>query len=129
VGEGSACRWSTPSHLWATMGPEQGGRTRTASASDGGDQAIFEANLADQKAGGQGVWPGAGCLMHGMPAAMTVISPMEIIVLPETTYLVTTDTHHAVRRVFTDGRGWHDEIEPSLLGNALRPGASTSLSN
>jgi hypothetical protein len=82
-------------------------------------QAIFEANLADQKAGGQGVWPGTNCLMHGMPAAMTVIAPMEIIVVPETTYLVTTDTHHAVRRVFTDGRGWPDEIEPSLLGYSI----------
>jgi hypothetical protein len=82
-------------------------------------QAIFEANLADQKAGGQGVWPGASCLMHGMPAAMTVIAPMEIIVLPETTYFVITDTHVSVRRIYTDGRNWPDEIEPSLLGYSI----------
>jgi hypothetical protein len=82
-------------------------------------QAIFEANLADQKAGGQGVWPGANCLMHGMPAAMTVIAPMEIIVLPKTTYFVTTDTHASVRRIFTDGRNWPDEIEPAFLGYSI----------
>src|SRR4051794_19997320 len=51
-------------------------------------RAIFEANLADQAAGGQGTWPSANCLTHGMPAAMTVYFPMEIVVLPETTYII-----------------------------------------
>jgi hypothetical protein len=82
-------------------------------------RAVFEANLADQAAGGQGVWPGANCLMHGMPAAMTAIAPLEIIILPETTYIVTTDTHVSVRRIFTDGRSWPDEIEPTLLGYSI----------
>src|SRR5579864_4990323 len=31
-------------------------------------QAIFEASLADQAAGGQGLWQGARCLAVGMPA-------------------------------------------------------------
>jgi hypothetical protein len=83
-------------------------------------QAIFEANLADQAAGGQGVWPGANCLMHGMPATMTVFqTPMEIIVLPATTYVVTSDTHDSVRRIYTDGRDWPHEVEPSLLGYSI----------
>jgi hypothetical protein len=83
-------------------------------------QAVFEANLADQAAGGQGIWPGAKCLMHGMPATMTVFqTPMEIIVLPEITYIVTSDTHDSVRRIFTDGRPWPNEIEPALLGYSI----------
>jgi hypothetical protein len=57
--------------------------------------------------------------MHGMPAAMTVIAPMEIIILPDTTYIVATDTHVSVRRIFTDGRSWPDEIEPTLLGYSI----------
>jgi hypothetical protein len=83
-------------------------------------RAIFEANLADQTAGGQGVWPGANCLMHGMPATMTVFqTPMEIIILQETTYIVTSDTHDSVRRIFTDGRHLPSEIEPALLGYSI----------
>jgi hypothetical protein len=50
-------------------------------------QAVFEASLADQAAGGQGRWYGARCLAVGMPAMMTLFRPMEIIVLPETTYI------------------------------------------
>ena len=66
------------------------------------------------------MWPGANCLMHGMPATMTVFqTPMEIIVLPETTYIVTSDTHDSVRRIFTDGRNWPGEIEPALLGYSI----------
>jgi hypothetical protein len=50
---------------------------------------------------------------------MTVIAPMEIIVLPETTYFVTTDTHVSVRRIYTDGPNWPDQIEPSFLGYSI----------
>lgn len=82
-------------------------------------RAVFEANLADQAAGGQGAWPGAHCLTHGMPAVMTAFAPMEIIILPETTYIVANDTHDSVRRVFTDGRDWPSEIEPAFLGYSI----------
>src|SRR4051812_38522872 len=82
-------------------------------------RAIFEANLADQAAGGQGTWPSANCLTHGMPAAMTVYFPMEIVVLPETTYIIVTDSHDSVRRVFTDGRDWPKDIIPAFLGYSI----------
>ena len=48
-------------------------------------QAIFEANLADQAAGGQGIVPWGTCLANGMPAIMTVFQPMEIVVTPDIT--------------------------------------------
>src|ERR1700751_3125687 len=51
-------------------------------------QKILEASLADQANGGQGNWsPGDACLPPGMPAMMTLYQAMEIIVLPETTYI------------------------------------------
>jgi hypothetical protein len=43
-------------------------------------QAIFEANLRDQAAGGQGDTPTVTCLPPGMPRQMNVYEPMEIIV-------------------------------------------------
>ena len=51
-------------------------------------QAVFEANLADQAAGGQGTDPTYTCIPDGMPRAMNVIFPMEIIIQPNITYIM-----------------------------------------
>jgi len=51
-------------------------------------QAVFEAGLADQAAGGQGNDPTYTCIPDGMPRVMNVIFPMEIIVTPKTTYML-----------------------------------------
>src|SRR5437870_82383 len=62
-------------------------------------QKVLEASLEDQKNGGQGGWhPGDWCLPPGMPAMMTLFQPMEIIVLPETTYIRIDHTHESLRR-------------------------------
>src|SRR5262249_46616661 len=82
-------------------------------------QAVFEANLADLAAGGEGTWPGYNCLPPGMPALMTAYEPMEIIVLPETTYIRIDHIHDTVRRIFTDGREWPKEIEPTYTGYSI----------
>jgi hypothetical protein len=79
-------------------------------------QAIFEANLADQAAGGPGTWYGHTCRGHGLPAVMSVFFPMEIVIMPDTTYIVANDVHVYVRRIFTDGRPWPERIEPAYLG-------------
>jgi hypothetical protein len=79
-------------------------------------QAIFEANLADQAAGGLGTTGGWRCRAWGMPAMMNVYQPMEIVVLPDVTYVLTNDTHLSQRRIFTDGRGWPEEFEPAFQG-------------
>jgi hypothetical protein len=79
-------------------------------------QAIFEANEADQAAGGFGTTTGWRCLAWGMPAMMMDFQPMEIIVLPEVTYVRTSDTQFTVRRIFTDGRDWPAAIEPAFRG-------------
>ena len=79
-------------------------------------QAIFEANLADQASGGFGTTVGWRCGAWGLPAMMNVYQPMEIIVMPDTTYILTSDTHQSQRRVFTDGRDWPEEIEPAYQG-------------
>src|SRR5258708_19425380 len=51
-------------------------------------QAIFEANLADQALGGQAGDPTFRCLSPGMPRVMGPYGEMEIVVLPETTYIL-----------------------------------------
>src|SRR5215471_7172378 len=60
-------------------------------------QAVFEANLADQAAGGQGNDPTYVCLPNGMPRAMSAYEPLEFIVTPETTYVLIDHIEHARR--------------------------------
>jgi hypothetical protein len=81
-------------------------------------QAIYEANLKDQAEGGQGTDPTFTCIPDGMPRAMNVIFPMEVIILPKTTYML-IEYLSMLRRVFTDGRDWPKEIEPSFMGYSI----------
>jgi hypothetical protein len=81
-------------------------------------QAIFEANQLDQEAGGPGTTRGFACITGGLPLIMTLFQPMEVIVLPDTTY-IRIDRGNVQRRVFTDGRDWPKEIEPSYTGYSI----------
>jgi hypothetical protein len=81
-------------------------------------QAIFEANLADQAAGGQGTDPTYTCLAPGMPRIMIAYGLMELVVTPATTYILIEHIHDN-RRIFTDGRTWPEEMEPQFAGYSI----------
>ena len=81
-------------------------------------RAIFEENLKDQAAGGQGTDPTFTCLAPGMPRVMNMYAPFEIIVTPRTTHML-MDHIHDSRRIFTDGREWPKEMEPSFSGYSI----------
>src|SRR3981081_2311781 len=80
-------------------------------------QAIYEARLADRAAGGLGGNFTAQCIPHGVPQMMTGIFPMEIVVTPKTTYVLSD--YNEPRRVFTDGRNWPKEIEGTFNGYSI----------
>jgi hypothetical protein len=81
-------------------------------------QAILEASMADQAKGGIGNYPQALCLAAGMPHMMIGFLPQEYIVTPETTYiLIGYIDHH--RRIFTDGRDWPTDVEPTYQGYSI----------
>jgi len=80
-------------------------------------QARYVANLADQREGGQGDDTTGRCIPHGMPRVMTVVFPMEIVIMPKTTYILTDYT--VPRRIFTDGRDWPKEVEPTFNGLSI----------
>jgi hypothetical protein len=83
-------------------------------------QKVLEASVAGQAAGGQGNWPtGADCLPPGMPAMMTAFQNMEIMLLPETTYVRIDHAHDSHRRIYTDGRDWPEKVEPSFMGYSI----------
>jgi hypothetical protein len=80
-------------------------------------QAIFEASLNDQAAGGQGNDPRFTCIPNGMPRIMSVIFPMEIVPLPKITYMMFE--YDIPRRIYTDGRGWPTGAEPTFMGYSI----------
>jgi hypothetical protein len=81
-------------------------------------QALFEANLADQAAGGQGTDATFTCLAPGMPRTMISYGPMEIVITPDITYIL-IEYIHDNRRVFTDGRDWPAQVEPTFGGYSI----------
>jgi len=81
-------------------------------------QAILEENLKSQKEGGTFDWLGATCLGFGMPLIAYGFEPQEFIITPETTYILINWVEHN-RRIYTDGRDWPKEIEPTLTGYSI----------
>jgi hypothetical protein len=80
-------------------------------------QAIFEASLADQKAGGPGNDRRFTCIPPGMPRLMTAIFSMEFIFLPNITYILFENL--MPRRVYTDGRDWPTEMPRAFDGYSI----------
>jgi hypothetical protein len=82
-------------------------------------QKIFEENVKEQDAGGLGLGADhARCVAAGMPFMMVAFRPLEFIVTPETTYIIIAD-YDPLRRIFTDGRDWPKEIEPTFQGYSI----------
>src|ERR1700686_3970533 len=82
-------------------------------------QALYEASLADQAAGGQGNHTVYKCLAWGMPAMMNGYEAIQIVVLPETTYMLIDDGNDSFRRIFTDGRSFPSDAEPAFAGYSI----------
>jgi hypothetical protein len=80
-------------------------------------QAILEASLKDQEAGGQGSNLRYTCMPNGMPRQMNVLAGMEFVITPETTFILFENV--MPRRIYTDGRDWPTDAEPSLQGYSI----------
>jgi len=80
-------------------------------------QAIFEASLADQAAGGQGEDIRITCVSTGMPRMMTAVRPFEFVVTPNVTYI--NSENNQPRRIYTDGRTFPKDEEPTWPGYSV----------
>jgi hypothetical protein len=100
---------------WDTSKPPARGQQAPLTAEY---QAIYDAALAEQAAGGQNYNPQVRCVPPGMPRAMIGYEPIEILVTPEITYL---QLHFMseLRRVYTDGRDWPASLQPSYAGTSI----------
>jgi hypothetical protein len=82
-------------------------------------RAVHEASMADQAAGGQGGDTTYRCLPMGMPRAMTTIFPLEFIITPKVTFVLFENSNALPRRIYTDGRGWPQDQEPTFVGYSV----------
>src|SRR5260370_29375276 len=82
-------------------------------------QAILEASLADQAAGGAGLDRDYVCFSAGIPRMMNVYFTKEIIVMPEGTPILMGFLREN-RRIFTHRPGLPANLERSLSGHSPR---------
>jgi hypothetical protein len=81
-------------------------------------QKVLADSMAEQAKGGLGNYPTARCLPGGMPRMMAS-QAQEYIVTPETTYILLGGSEDPLRRIFTDGRDWPTDIEPTYQGYSI----------
>jgi hypothetical protein len=80
-------------------------------------QAIFESYLKDQAGGGQGGNRTYSCLPGGMPRDMAGNQGLEFVVTPKVTHVLFVQA--TPRRIYTDGRDWPENEDPSLYGYSI----------
>jgi hypothetical protein len=81
-------------------------------------RALWEKNIAEARAGGQYYNTQVRCLSAGMPRMMMAYEPMELIILPEATYIHII-FNNEFRRIYTDGRGFPTDEDPSFAGYSI----------
>jgi hypothetical protein len=82
-------------------------------------EKVWDGIKADLKAGGAGNWPSTFCVPAGMPAMMSFYDPGEIIVTPETTYVLISHNDDSYRRIYTDGRDWPKAPMETFAGYSI----------
>jgi hypothetical protein len=82
-------------------------------------QKIWADITADVDAGGPGNWPSTFCVPAGMPAMMSFYDPAEIIVTPDTTYILISHNDDSYRRIYTDGRAFPKDPQLTFAGYSV----------
>jgi hypothetical protein len=81
-------------------------------------QALHAASLADMAAGGFGMDRTNSCFSPGMPRIMNVYTAMEILITPGTLHILINNIRDN-RRIYTDGRDFPEDIDPSYSGYSI----------
>jgi hypothetical protein len=83
-------------------------------------QKVFEESLADQSQGGEGLFfnHGVRCMPGGMPIMTIAFAPMEFVVTPDVTYIMTSN-QEPTRRIYTDGRDFPSDLTASFAGYSI----------
>jgi hypothetical protein len=82
-------------------------------------QKLLEASLKDQEAGGQGLDTTYRCIPMGLPRMMNGVFPVEWVFTPSTTFMLSEFMIQAPRRIYTDGRSFPKDEEPTYVGDSI----------
>src|SRR5215475_11675746 len=82
-------------------------------------QALHEASMKDINAGGVGLDTHYACMPMGMPRQMSGVTYMEFLFSPSVTHILFEDTTASTRRIFTDGRDFPRNREPTFAGYSI----------
>jgi hypothetical protein len=81
---------------------------------------IHEASMADQAQGGPGLYVmSVKCIPMGMPFQMSIVFPFEFVITPKTTYVLFEIMTSQPRRIYTDGRDWPKDPDPTFTGYSI----------
>jgi hypothetical protein len=81
---------------------------------------MHEASMADQAAGGQGLYiSSVKCIPMGMPFQMGTVFPFEFVITGKTTFILYEIMTSETRRIYTDGRDWPKNEEPTFPGYSI----------
>ena len=76
--------------------------------------------MADQAVGGQGLYVmSVKCIPMGMPYEMSIVFPFEFVVTPNTTFVLFEPMTSQPRRIYTDGRDWPKDMDPTFSGYSI----------
>jgi hypothetical protein len=81
-------------------------------------QAIYQASRKTEAEGGIEVDPTRRCIPAGFPRVMMAVQPLEIVITPDATYFMLKE-FSTLRRIYTDGRKFPADIEPSYTGTSI----------
>jgi hypothetical protein len=79
-------------------------------------QKKYDASLKDQADGGQGLDITYKCIPTGMPRMMSGVFPVEWVFTPATTFMLSEFMIQSPRRIYTDGRSFPENLEPTYSG-------------
>jgi hypothetical protein len=82
-------------------------------------RARHEASMKDQDSGGFGLDLAYACIPQGMPRQMSGISAMEFAFAPDVTRILFEYTTMAPRRIYTEGRDWPKNPDPTFVGYSI----------
>jgi hypothetical protein len=82
-------------------------------------QIMYEASLKDQAEGGQGLDVTYKCIPTGMPRMMSGVFPVEWVFTPTTTFMLSEFMIQSPRRIYTDGRSFPENLDPTFVGYSI----------
>ena len=82
-------------------------------------QKMYEASLKDQAEGGQGLDVTYKCIPTGMPRMMSGVFPVEWVFTPTTTFMLSEFMIQSPRRIYTDGRSFPENLDPTYVGYSI----------